>query len=268
MEVKPEGEAASMTETSPVPSALQKAWGLRERPTKGPKPTLSVDRIVAAAIAVARAEGFPAVSMPRVAGELSTSAMALYRYVANKDELVLLMMEAAAGEPPEPKAPDETWRAAVERWAHAMFTLFQEQPWFLQIPIAAPPATPRQLAWMETGLCALTGTRLAEHEKLSLLMLVNGYVRYDAMLRGQMVEAARAGGRSVEAVNAEFGGLMRHLVQADRFPMLRQAIDAGAMNEPQDPAGNFAFGLARILDGMAAFIDIKNGSDGTGGHPL
>jgi AcrR family transcriptional regulator len=262
MGVKPEGEAASMTESSPVPPALQAAWGLRERPTKGPKPTLSTDRIVTAAIAIASAEGFAAVSMPRIAGELSSSAMALYRYVASKDELVLLMMEAAAGETPASKAPDEPWRAAIERWAHAMFAMFGEHRWLLQVPVAAPPATPRQLAWMETGLCALTGTGITEAEKLSLLMLINGYVRNNALMRGQMVDAARSAGRTVEAVITEFSGLMRHLVQADRFPMLRQAIDAGAMDQPDEPADDFTFGLARILDGIAAFINTRAQEDG------
>lgn len=243
-----------MTETSPVPSALQAAWGLREKATKGPKPTLSVDRIVAAAIGVARAEGFAAVSMSRVAGELATSAMSLYRYVASKDELALLMMEAVVGDPPAPKAPDETWRTAVERWAYAMFAMFREHLWFLQIPIAAPPATPRQLAWMEAGLSALDGTGLTEAEKLSLLLLVNGYVRQDALLRGQMAEAARSGGQTVDAVITEYGALMRHLVQADRFPLLRRVIDAGAMDQPDSQEADFTFGLSRILDGIDAFI--------------
>jgi AcrR family transcriptional regulator len=254
MGVNAEGEAASMTEISPVPPVLQAAWGMRERPTKGPKPTLSVERIVAVAVAVARAEGFPAVSMTRVAGELSTSAMSLYRYVASKDELAVLMMETAVGEPPAPRAGGEAWRPAVERWAHAMFAVFGAEPWFLQVPVAAPPATPRQLAWMEAGLAALDGTVLPEAEKLSLLLLVNGYVRSEALLRGQMVEAARSDGRTVEVVIAEFGGLMRHLVHADRFPLLRRAIDAGAMDTPQAPDAGFAFGLARILDGVEAFI--------------
>lgn len=248
-----------MTETSPVPRALQAAWGMRERPTKGPKPTLSIDRIVTAAVAVARAEGFPAVSMSRVAGELSTSAMSLYRYVASKDELAVLMLEAAAGEPPAPRADGETWRSAAERWAHAMFAMYGAEPWFLQVPIAAPPATPRQLAWMETGLAALDGTPVPEAEKLSLLLLVNGYVRQEALLRGQMTEAARADGRTVDAVIAEFSGLMRHLVRADRFPMLRRAIDAGAMDTSDDPEDDFAFGLARILDGVEAFISRSAG---------
>jgi AcrR family transcriptional regulator len=250
----PKGQVASMTETNPVPPVLQAAWGMREKPTKGPRPTLSVDRIVAASLALARAEGYPAVSMSRVAGELSTSPMSLYRYVASKDELAVLMMEAAAGEPPPPRADGETWRAAAERWAHAMFVLFAAEPWFLQVPIAAPPATPRQLAWMETGLAALDGTPLPEAEKLSLLLLLNGYVRNEALLRGQMTEAARAQGRTVDVVITEFSGLMRHLVQADRFPLLRRAIDAGAMESPHDPDGGFAFGLARILDGVEVFI--------------
>jgi hypothetical protein len=55
-------------------------------------------------------------------------------------------------------------------------------------------------------------------------------------------------------VITEFSGLMRHLVQADRFPLLRRAIDAGAMDTPNDPDRDFAFGLARILDGVEAFI--------------
>lgn len=243
-----------MSETSPLPSALQAAWGLREKPTKGPKPTLSADRIVAAAIVIARAEGFAAVSMTRVAGALGTSAMSLYRYVAGKDELALLMMEAAVGTPPAPRAPEETWRAAIERWAYAMAAMFQEHPWFLQVPVAGPPATPRQLAWMESGLGALADTGLGEAEKLSLLLLINGYIRHEGMLRGQMAEAARSGGRTVDAVITEFGGLMRHLVQADRFPLLRHAIDAGALDQPGDPSADFAFGLARILDGIDAFI--------------
>jgi AcrR family transcriptional regulator len=243
-----------MTETSPVPPVLQAAWGMRERPTKGPKPTLSVERIVAAAVALARAEGYPAVSMTRVAAELGTSAMSLYRYVASKDELAVLMMEAVVGEPPEPRADGEAWRAAVERWAHAMFAMFGAEPWFLQVPIAAPPATPRQLAWMENGLAALDDTALPEAEKVSLLLLVNGYIRAEALLRAQMTEAARSDGRTVDVVIAEFSGLMRHLVRADRFPLLRRAIEAGAMDTVQDPDDDFAFGLARILDGIEVFI--------------
>ena len=243
-----------MTDTTPLPGALQAAWGLRERPTKGPKPALSAERIVAAAVRVAHAEGFAAVSMNRVAAELSTSAMSLYRHVANKDELAVLMMEAVVGEPP-PSMPGEGWRPALERWASAMLAMFREHRWFLQVPVSAPPATPRQLGWLEAGLAALAGTGLSEAEKVSVALLVNGVVRNEAQISGQMADAASSAGRTVEATIGEFGALLRVLVTADRFPMLRRAIDAGVMDQADDPEADFAFALARVLDGIEKLIE-------------
>jgi AcrR family transcriptional regulator len=245
-----------MTDTTPLPGALQAAWGLRERPTKGPKPTLSAERIIEAAVRVAHAEGFAAVSMTRVAAELSTSAMSLYRHVANKDELTILMLEAVTGEPP-PAAAGETWRAALERWAWAMLAMFREHRWFLQVPIAAPPATPRQLAWLEAGLSALADTGLSEAEKMSVVTLINGVIRNHALIAGQMAEAASSAGRTVDAAMNEFGALLRVLVTADRFPMLRRVIDAGVIDQNDDLANDVAFSLARILDGVNTLIKTR-----------
>jgi AcrR family transcriptional regulator len=205
-------------------------------------------------VRIARADGFPAVSMSRVAAELATKPMSLYRYVANKDELTILMMEAASGDPPAPRAEGESWRAALERWAYALMAMFREQRWFLQVPVAGPPATPRQLAWMEAGLAALDGTPIGEARKLSVMLLLTGFVRNEATLRGQMADAAGRDGRTVEATMAEVGQLMRQLVRPEQFPMLRRVIDAGAMDRADDPGDDFAFGLARILDGIEAYV--------------
>src|SRR5689334_22149881 len=72
-------------------------WGPRERPSRGPKPGLTRDGIVRAAIGVADAEGLAAVSMQRVAAEVGFTTMALYRYVPGKNELVALMVDSAVG---------------------------------------------------------------------------------------------------------------------------------------------------------------------------
>jgi Bacterial regulatory proteins, tetR family len=61
-----------------------------------------VSRIVELAIAVADSEGLDAISMQRVASELGYTAMALYRHIPGKPELVDLMREAAFGLPPSP----------------------------------------------------------------------------------------------------------------------------------------------------------------------
>src|SRR6202012_203739 len=90
-----------------LPASVRAAWGRGDRPTRGPKPGLSLERIVDAGVRVADAEGLARGSMARVAQELGASTMSLYRYVAAKDELLGLMVDAAWGEPPPAEAGDD-----------------------------------------------------------------------------------------------------------------------------------------------------------------
>src|SRR5437764_10165169 len=69
-----------------LPATVAAAWGVRERSQKGPKPALSLARIVDAGVRVADSEGLDAVSMGRVAASLDTAPMSLYRHVSSKEE--------------------------------------------------------------------------------------------------------------------------------------------------------------------------------------
>ena len=80
----------------PLPPGLDLLWGRRGRGQRGPKPGLSVDAIVAAAIRIADAEGLEAVSMAQVAEQLGFTTMSLYRHVTSKEELLQLMWNASA----------------------------------------------------------------------------------------------------------------------------------------------------------------------------
>ena len=76
-------------------------WGLRAASTRGPKATLNVENIAAAAVEVADTDGIDAVSMQRVAEDLSFTKMSLYRHVAGKADLIAVMIEHAVGTPPD-----------------------------------------------------------------------------------------------------------------------------------------------------------------------
>src|ERR1700740_1818181 len=91
------------------PRSIEAAWGLRDRPRKGPRPALTLSKIADAGIAVAARAGLDAVSMGRVAAELAVAPMSLCRYVDSKDELLQLMADAAWGPPPQPPETG-TWR--------------------------------------------------------------------------------------------------------------------------------------------------------------
>jgi AcrR family transcriptional regulator len=237
-----------------LPASIEAAWGVRERPNKGPKRGLSMERIVEAAVKVADADGLAAVSMGRVATDLGVSTMSLYRYVAAKAELLALMVDAALGPPPTAPAPEEGWRAGLSRWAWAELAAYRRHPWGLRIPISGPPTTPNQIAWLEQGLRCLRDTGLAESEKLSVMLLLTGFVRNWATLAADLSEAARASGSQAQEVMPGYGRLLAKLTDAHRFPALHAVIAAGVFDEPDDLDAEFVFGLQRVLDGIDALV--------------
>jgi AcrR family transcriptional regulator len=242
-----------------VTPAVAAAWGVRGRPHKGPKPGLSLDRIVAAAVRVADAEGLAAVSMSRVATELGTAPMSLYRYVGAKDELLALMVDAAYGPPPAGPPPawpagDTGWRAGLSRWAWAMRARIQQRPWVLGIPIGGLPTLPNEVAWFEDGLRSLQDTGLEEDEKASAILLVSGYVRTSASIDADIAAAVLASGKTPDEWMSSYARTMTQLADPQRFPALTKFIAAGVFDRADPPDNEFTFGLARILDGLAALI--------------
>ncbi|MGP3943378.1 TetR/AcrR family transcriptional regulator [Streptomyces sp. 6N106] len=240
-----------------LPTSIEAAWGLRERPGKGPRPGLTLGRIVDAAVGIASADGLGAVSMSRVAAELGVSTMSLYRYVSAKDELLTLMEDAAYGTPP-PGDPAKDWRAGFTDWAWSLRTALGRHPWVVNVPISGPPSTPNSVAWMERGLACLRHTHLSENEKISVLMLVSGFVRNEARLTFDILAASRRSGDSLETSMAAWARLLGKLTDAERFPAVTAALRAGELDTPGGPDDEFVFGLERILDGVEALVSARS----------
>jgi len=221
--------------------SLALLWGGRVRPARGPKPALSLDALVRAAIEVADAEGMGALTMTRVAERLAVTPMAIYRYVPGKDELVDLMNDAALGPPPPPSG--EPWRIEMSRWARASLARFQGRPWLLETAQRRVPIGPNWMGWLDAGLQALENSGLAPDERITAVMLVDGHVRATAQL-----SASPAG---TERWAQDFRRVLASVLGDARFPGLTRVAEAGGFSRA--PAETpFEFGLSRILDGIAA----------------
>jgi AcrR family transcriptional regulator len=246
-------EPAPEPPTMAIPASIRAAWGVTARPARGPRPGLSLDRIVQAAIGVAGSEGLDAVSMGRVASELGSSPMALYRYVGSKDELLALMVDTAMGAMPEPVDGDG-WRANLTRWSMAALGAYLASPWVVRVPIPAPPITPNQIRALEMGLRCLRGTGLTHQEKLSTILLVSGLVRYYGTLTADFTDAYEAAG-GVDP-SAGYGRAVVQLVDPQRFPEVMAAIGSGTLDDedPQFALTEVTFGLDRIMDGLETLI--------------
>ncbi|MEV0127176.1 TetR/AcrR family transcriptional regulator [Dactylosporangium sp. NPDC050688] len=238
-----------------LPQSLAAAWGIRTRPGKGPKPGLTLDRIVQAGVRVAATEGLGAVSMGRVAAELGAATMSLYRYVTAKNELLDLMVDAAIGPPPA-APPGEGWREGMLRFARTHLAALRRHPWIVRVPITTPPLTPQQVAWMDHGLEVLAHTSLSEAEKLSTIMTISGITRNWALLTADITAAAQASGTTPDEAMLTYGQLLGKVVDPLRFPAIGRLLATGILDMPDEtPDTDFEFGLARVLDGIAALVD-------------
>ena len=103
--------------------------------------TLSRDEIVAAAIAVADAEGPGAISMRRIAREVNAGAMSLYWHVESKEDLLELMLDQLEAEIDAPE-PTSDWRADLRGYARDMRAVLMRHPWAADLIFAHPPTGP------------------------------------------------------------------------------------------------------------------------------
>jgi AcrR family transcriptional regulator len=239
-----------MVDDQDLPPGVAAAWGRRTRSGRGPRPGLTLSRIVEAALRVAASDGIGAVSMSRVAAELGAATMALYRHVAAKDDLLALMVDAMYRTPPAPRGAGEGWRPALERWARAHLGILRRHPWLVRVPISGPPLMPHQLAWFDRGLACLSDTALAPAERISVLLLVSGFVRNAATLEADIGAAAAGSGGSAAEVGAAYTTMLLRLIDAERFPALHALATAGVFEGPDSTDVDFEFGLQRVLDGV------------------
>ncbi|MGR6321146.1 TetR/AcrR family transcriptional regulator C-terminal domain-containing protein [Micromonospora soli] len=217
-------------------------WSTPSGPRRGPRPTLTIEAIARAGIAIADADGLDGLIMQRVAESLGVTKMALYRYVPGKIELVALMLETAIGEPPPPPAGAD-WRTQLDDWTREIFDRFRRHPWAHAATIIPRVPGPNELAWLERVVAALTGTGLTGDEQLDVAVLLIGHAR-------NLAQHAAAGTAPEHGREAAFTVLVRG--REDRFPALAAALRAIPPHAPGDQA--LDFGLARILDGIEALI--------------
>ena len=241
-----------------APTTLDLLWGSPQRPKRGPKPSLTLERIVAEAIEHADAEGLASLSLQRLAERLGCAKMALYRYVPGKAELEALMLDAALGAAPDPAAAapgseddgddeddEERWRAQLRAWAMTMFDRMRAHSWADELAQGIRPVGPNEVGWMESALTTLADSGLTGAEGLDTIALLAGHVRSLAL------QAAAAGDGSMEAA---LGRQVSEAVaaQSGRYPRTVAAFAESAPPGARDNA--LDFGIERILDGLGVLI--------------
>lgn len=224
-------------------------WQTGPRPSRGPKPALSLDRIVEAAIRIADADGLDAVTMRRVATELGIGTMSLYRYLPGKGELLDLMLDRVQRPATDP-ADDTGWRAALESLAHETLALYRRHPWLLQVNQTRPVLGPSAVAALDTTLGRIRPMGLSDPELVSVVVMIDGYVAGAARTHRYEQEAQRSTGLTDTEFWQAQAPILEQVINFGRFPVMA-TLSESAFAPDFD---HFTFGLTRILDGLEVLV--------------
>lgn len=260
-------------------------WRQQSRPRRGPRPTRSVDDVVAAAVALADESGLDALTMRALADRLGASTMSVYTYVPGKPELLDAMLDAIHLAMPRTRWRTRSWRRRVTSVAEANRDLLLAHPWATRLHgLSRPPLGPGTLGKYEHELAAFDGTGLSEIEIDAALTFVVGFAQAqartqvglvrpggpeDTALRSRPVTTPQrcvpADSRLQSAASAPTHAqwwaasapLLSRLVRAEDYPRATRVGSAAgaAQGAAYDPDRAWEFGLARVLDGLAALIE-------------
>ncbi|RTL66376.1 MAG: TetR/AcrR family transcriptional regulator [Pseudonocardiaceae bacterium] len=225
---------------------MDAVWDRPEPAGRAALTPLSRAVIVAAAITLADAGGLDAVSLRKVGAALDAGPMRLYGYVATKDELLDLMVDAVHAEIDVPTSPD--WRPTLEAWAHQTRAAALRHEWLVDLLGGRPALGPHALAVGEATLAA-AGTRFpdiddARRAITTLRAYVNGALRTEI---GEL-RAARTTGLDQHDWQATNGPYLMRVLAEGNHPHVARLVTDGT---DDDPAAVFATGLDIVLTGIA-----------------
>lgn len=205
---------------------------------------LNRQRLVDAALEVARERGLDGVTMREVARRTDSTPMAAYHHVADRAELIRLVVEEI-GARLELGHDGEDWDVRLRIWAHEIRAALGEYPGTAGWLLVNPPAGPHALVILETALAALVDAGLDESDAAECYMALANWV----LCRCDVEDQRRlAGAGTEERRQQEFAELIAG-AEPEQVPLSRRLAQEFARLTP-DVA--FDAGLDLVLDGIRA----------------
>lgn len=216
--------------------------------TRGPRARISTGDVVEAAIRLADGSGLGAVTIRRLAEALDVSTMSIYTHVNGRDDLLVLMADAAHGRMERPGHGRLGWRSRVQRVAESNLALLRSRPWLHDVVDDRMALGPGTIAKYDHELGALVPLGLEPVACDAALTFVLDFARSSA-------RALRPDPRAGELAEhwPEWSARLATYL-GDDFP-LAQTVGAAAgeaMGAASSPLVAWDFGLARVLDALAA----------------
>jgi AcrR family transcriptional regulator len=180
--------------------------------------------------------------MRKLGQELGVDAMALYRHVRNKDDLLDGIVEVIVSQIERPQ-PTGGWKPTLREQAMAARRVMLRHPWARQVLEERGTGGPAALAHIESALATMReggfSVELAHHALHVMSSRIFGFSQ-DLFEEGTATDPTR------EQAAAQ----LRMLAPYPRVVELAQSVSHEGVLGPCDDDVEFAFGLDLILDGL------------------
>lgn len=221
--------------------------GTGTRRRSGSRPSLTRDRVVATAVALADGAGIAEVTMRKLAGACGVEPMSLYHHVANKDDVLDAMVDAVFAEMdlPDPTLP---WRDALARRSESARSVLVRHPWAIAMLDSRTSPGHATLEHHDRTIEVLRRAGFSLEMVGHAVALLDAYVYGFAMQ--QVALPFDDGPGAVEVADTIVAALPE-----GAYPHLAEMAARHVQRPGYDFADEFAWGLDVVLDGIAARLD-------------
>jgi AcrR family transcriptional regulator len=209
---------------------------------------LSRERVLRAAMVMADDGGLEALSMRKLADELGVKAMSLYNHVANKDDLIDGIVDAAWKEVSAPSG-EADWKTQIRELAVAAHETMLLHPWASGLRMRATPG-PARLRYGDSLLGAFRNAGFSKDLTYHAYHIVESYIvgftsqveNYRNVAEDDFADVVGAFRRG--DFQAEFPHFTEHALQH--------------MDEDHSEVNAFVLGLDLVLDGLERLRDAED----------
>ena len=209
--------------------------------TADPRPPLSRERVLRAALDLADESGLDALTMRELGKRLGVEAMSLYNHVANKDDVLDGILDLVVSEIDLPSG-DVDWRVAMRRRAASARAVFGRHRWASMLLDSRESSGPGRMYYFDWVIGTL------RRSGFSVELAVHAFSAIDSYIYGfgrQQLNMAAGEGTAEESAEAILSA-----IPADEFPYLAEVITDFMLTVGYDESADFDFGLGLILDGL------------------
>lgn len=230
----------------------------RSRSATDLRASLSKERVLHAAVALAARDGIESLTMRRLAEELGAGVMSLYHYVPSKERLLDEMVDVVFGEIEAPQ-PGIHWKEALRRRALSTRDALNRHRWAVGLMESRTTPGPASARLHDAVLGCLRGAGFSIEATIQAYSVQDAYI-YGFALQEKTLpfESAEEAAALAQAQVRQFAdhAQEQHLASlAEEYPHLAEVVAGHVARVGYDFTAAFEYGLDLILDALEQRLD-------------